>query len=518
MLFATDAHGSHAFQVAEIVGLQDPSDVDPECEVLPTGQDESQFKGQYLLVVKLMKKFGLLCDWPSHDEEISLDGEVMERVRRFFVPSLLPERIEEVNQNGELLSALIVNRDNSTKSGTFSLVFDKFIPDGMWERLACLAVGHSACLGSKTPVVSRKEADLSFGEVEIVMIFYPELNRINVTVYNAVPVVKASKEEKDGTNSEDMPGSLRNILVMMRDMATDIANEFFSKRWAKRINVMVESKAVAAEHISVSQATGVIAPGIPSPRLAEPKTDSTNVQDLTYEYDFKLLERASQRGDKVLWAQPTSSMAKSTASPLRTSPRNRKSFSKKKRQEKVNVDIFQHWFHQSATVEEETAEISIKSTKDVAPKRVMSQKLGGFKRTKSLNSMSMLRSVKEEPDTTSKTSAMSKSNRHRKGAQLVALPKSKDGREIKHHFFLSHYQATGGDIAMNMHFQLQMRGFSSWYDMTTEDLDAAGMADGVRCAGCVLLILTKGVLARQWVQFEIAAAVEHKVPILMICK
>ena len=69
-----------------------------------------------------------------------------------------------------------------------------------------------------------------------------------------------------------------------------------------------------------------------------------------------------------------------------------------------------------------------------------------------------------------------------------------------------------------MHFQLQMRGFSSWYDMTTEDLDAAGMADGVRCAGCVLLILTKGVLARQWVQFEIAAAVEHKVPILMICK
>ena len=35
---------------------------------------------------------------------------------------------------------------------------------------------------------------------------------------------------------------------------------------------------------------------------------------------------------------------------------------------------------------------------------------------------------------------------------------------ISHHFFLSHYQATGGDQVDSLHHELKDRGFSCWYD------------------------------------------------------
>ena len=35
---------------------------------------------------------------------------------------------------------------------------------------------------------------------------------------------------------------------------------------------------------------------------------------------------------------------------------------------------------------------------------------------------------------------------------------------LEHHFFLSHYQATGGDQVDGLHHELKDRGFSSWYD------------------------------------------------------
>ena len=308
-----------------------------------TAEDESKFKGQFRLVVKLMSKFGLLCDWPSQDDEddeISpTTGEIIERTRSYFVPSLLPERLsEDVEEDGNILSLRDMKRNEDlTESGAFSLVFDKFIPDGMWERLVCLAVSHAACLGSKVPTVSRKEADMSFGEVEISMVLHLEKNLIHITVYNAKPVTRANhKEGADFTGGEDMPGTLRNILVMMRDMATDIANEFFSKRWAKRINVVVESKPIVMELISAKQATGVIAvrtggeqkdggnEGGGKSGEEEKKDDDVGK---AFEYDFKLLQRAFQRGDKILWALPIAT-ASSTSSTLRSSSRSirRKNF------------------------------------------------------------------------------------------------------------------------------------------------------------------------------------------------
>lgn len=43
-----------------------------------------------------------------------------------------------------------------------------------------------------------------------------------------------------------------------------------------------------------------------------------------------------------------------------------------------------------------------------------------------------------------------------------------------------------------------------------------GMEEGVRDSACFLLVLTKGVLAREWVLKEFRWAIKYETPILML--
>eukprot|EP01051_Picozoa_sp_SAG22_P000939 SAG22_NODE_31_length_27697_cov_7.384376_10_plen_353_part_00 len=84
------------------------------------------------------------------------------------------------------------------------------------------------------------------------------------------------------------------------------------------------------------------------------------------------------------------------------------------------------------------------------------------------------------------------------------------------HFFISHYQATGGDQAARLWLELKTRGFKVWYDNDMDNLTADGMAEGVRDSACFVLFMSAGVFTRPYVQFEIAQALSHNKPILLL--
>ena len=48
------------------------------------------------------------------------------------------------------------------------------------------------------------------------------------------------------------------------------------------------------------------------------------------------------------------------------------------------------------------------------------------------------------------------------------------------HFFISHFQANGGDQCAVLNAALTQRGWHVWYDNQAEDLTAEGMRQGVR--------------------------------------
>jgi hypothetical protein len=98
----------------------------------------------------------------------------------------------------------------------------------------------------------------------------------------------------------------------------------------------------------------------------------------------------------------------------------------------------------------------------------------------------------------------------------AAKEKAKVPGGFKTHFFISHYQATGGDIAKSLHFELEMRGLSSWYDMNEKNLTEQGMEDGIKTSHCFILLLTFGVLTRPWVLKEFQLALQYKKPILLV--
>ena len=96
----------------------------------------------------------------------------------------------------------------------------------------------------------------------------------------------------------------------------------------------------------------------------------------------------------------------------------------------------------------------------------------------------------------------------------VGAPELPSG--LEHHFFLSHYQATGGDQVDGLHQELKARGFSCWYDNRMTNLTKQGMADGVRSSAVFVLFLSKDVLQRPFVRFEIGEALKHSKQILLL--
>ena len=90
----------------------------------------------------------------------------------------------------------------------------------------------------------------------------------------------------------------------------------------------------------------------------------------------------------------------------------------------------------------------------------------------------------------------------------------KDGNEW--HFFLSHYQQTGGDQCAVLSSKLKEKGLKVWYDNEMKKLTAEGMKDGVCHAAVFVLFMSKGVFSRPFVQLEIKEALRVGKPILLL--
>jgi hypothetical protein len=86
-------------------------------------------------------------------------------------------------------------------------------------------------------------------------------------------------------------------------------------------------------------------------------------------------------------------------------------------------------------------------------------------------------------------------------------------------FFLSHYQANGGDQARILHFRLDPHG-GCWYDQTAwargDEITRRGMVRGVLASRFFVLLLTKDVFTRWFCRLEIRTAMRLKKPILMV--
>ena len=84
------------------------------------------------------------------------------------------------------------------------------------------------------------------------------------------------------------------------------------------------------------------------------------------------------------------------------------------------------------------------------------------------------------------------------------------------HFFISHYQATGGNQANVMCLELQKRGFKVWYDNKMKNLTADGMKEGVRNSAVFVLFMSKGVFMRPYVKLEVLEALNSGKPIILV--
>ena len=83
-------------------------------------------------------------------------------------------------------------------------------------------------------------------------------------------------------------------------------------------------------------------------------------------------------------------------------------------------------------------------------------------------------------------------------------------------FFLSHYQATGGDQVMALELRLEQLGFVCWLDQKAASITKESMGLGVQSARVFLLFLSQGVLSRPFVLFEIKAALEQTKHIMLM--
>jgi len=88
------------------------------------------------------------------------------------------------------------------------------------------------------------------------------------------------------------------------------------------------------------------------------------------------------------------------------------------------------------------------------------------------------------------------------------------GKEF--HFFISHAQANGQDQVHAITRDLEMRGIKVWRDMDQAQITWAGMKKGVEKSLVFMLFLTKGAIARTWVQMEVLHAISLKKPIILV--
>jgi len=99
---------------------------------------------------------------------------------------------------------------------------------------------------------------------------------------------------------------------------------------------------------------------------------------------------------------------------------------------------------------------------------------------------------------------------------MVYLVRQDMGEGNDWHFFISHYQTTGGNQASNICNELEMRGLKVWYDQNADTIDEAAMKEGVQRSTVFVLFLSHKVFTRKFCQMEILEAKKAKKPVLLI--
>jgi hypothetical protein len=113
---------------------------------------------------------------------------------------------------------------------------------------------------------------------------------------------------------------------------------------------------------------------------------------------------------------------------------------------------------------------------------------------------------------------------------------------LKNHFFLSHYQADGGNTVKSLYEKLRQVHIKCWLDNQQNDRSERGMMDGIKHSAVLLLFLvrpqfllagaapdsshrgwyvypqTKGVMAREFVQKELRQAFRLRKPIMLVAE
>ena len=99
---------------------------------------------------------------------------------------------------------------------------------------------------------------------------------------------------------------------------------------------------------------------------------------------------------------------------------------------------------------------------------------------------------------------------------MIYLVRQDMGEGNDWHFFISHYQTTGGNQASNICNELEMRGLKVWYDQNADTIDEAAMKEGVQRSTVFVLFLSHKVFTRKFCQMEILEAKKAKKPVLLI--
>ena len=84
------------------------------------------------------------------------------------------------------------------------------------------------------------------------------------------------------------------------------------------------------------------------------------------------------------------------------------------------------------------------------------------------------------------------------------------------HFFISHFQATGGNQANVLCLELQKRGYLVWYDNKMSSINTDAMKEGVRKSAVFILFLSEGVFTRPYVRLEVMEALDAGKLIVLI--
>jgi len=83
--------------------------------------------------------------------------------------------------------------------------------------------------------------------------------------------------------------------------------------------------------------------------------------------------------------------------------------------------------------------------------------------------------------------------------------------------FLSHYQLTGSNQCLVLFYELERVGLKAWLDTRSAgEITQAAMANGVHHSSVFLLFLSRSVMTRPYVQFEVREAKISGKPIIMV--